>query len=575
MYRILVQDRHGLGAFFMGKIGKAPSHLLRVAGRYHFRYCSPARFRDYLSGEIRLSLGTGSLDRARVKAAYLTGLTELYLSKLKDANVMADQDKIRAELGRFLRQQLEENETHRANQIAERSQLGGNAPFDPNGMERAEANLNEISTDYKHQLKGGAGRHAVDVDGFLQQAGIPPIPKDSPNYIAVKRKLLRVMQDVIKIEGERIHGRYDTQLEKEIKTAYPIPKKRRIRGPAIKPSLKLSDVIEQYIAYHVADDKWKPSSKERVTSRLKLLLEVMGDRSVRRINYSHIHKLKEDLKRLPPYRTTTPAYKELTIKELIALKLPRSKCMGVTTINDIVTAASSLFRWAVKRDLMDKNPAENETLKDRRRDQDKWQAFKLEDLKPIFEAISDPKDMRRDDSGLYWAFLLGLYSGARREEICQLHLEDIRQEGEVWCLDINERHQDTSVKTPESVRLVPIHKELITRGFLDYCQRIMDRGHKRLFYRLKKANGKYGDSIGKKFAYRITKLNLKEPGYIISYRSLRPTFITRVHQLELNRDHVMMITGHTDSSVHMKTYRKDKALIPNLKKTIDRVTFDL
>jgi len=58
-----------------------------------------------------------------------------------------------------------------------------------------------------------------------------------------------------------------------------------------------------------------------------------------------------------------------------------------------------------------------------------------------------------------WLPMLGYYTGARLNELCQLHLSDIRKEGHVWYLDINNDTDDKRLKTPSSKRKVPIHSE--------------------------------------------------------------------------------------------------------------------
>jgi integrase len=55
----------------------------------------------------------------------------------------------------------------------------------------------------------------------------------------------------------------------------------------------------------------------------------------------------------------------------------------------------------------------------------------------------------------YWIPLIGLFSGMRQEEICQLHVEDVR---EAW--GINSR-PPRKLKNATAARLVPVHKDLI------------------------------------------------------------------------------------------------------------------
>jgi integrase len=66
--------------------------------------------------------------------------------------------------------------------------------------------------------------------------------------------------------------------------------------------------------------------------------------------------------------------------------------------------------------------------------------------------------------------LLGLYTGARLEEICQLLRTDVIQQDGIWCLNIDESDapEIKSVKTSEQ-RIIPLHPFLVDDlRFIDY-----------------------------------------------------------------------------------------------------------
>jgi integrase len=86
---------------------------------------------------------------------------------------------------------------------------------------------------------------------------------------------------------------------------------------------------------------------------------------------------------------------------------------------------------------------------------------------------------------LFWLPLLGLFTGARLEEIGQSLVEDIREENGVWLLDINAQGGDKSLKTKGSRRKVPLHPELIRCGFLIYVDGLRAQKARSLFPDLK------------------------------------------------------------------------------------------
>lgn len=81
------------------------------------------------------------------------------------------------------------------------------------------------------------------------------------------------------------------------------------------------------------------------------------------------------------------------------------------------------------------------------------------------------------DSGRYWAPLLMLYHGCRLNEVAQLMVDDVDVDGDIPYFRVSEyQGVKGQVKTPKrlknraSERLVPIHRQLIRCGFLDYVR---------------------------------------------------------------------------------------------------------
>ncbi len=88
---------------------------------------------------------------------------------------------------------------------------------------------------------------------------------------------------------------------------------------------------------------------------------------------------------------------------------------------------------------------------------------------------------------LFFVLLLVWYTGARREEICKLKLDD------VLCNDVDYiyiRTTDTGrVKSLNSVRKVPLHSELPRLGFIKYVEAMRLAGKTLLFPEMYPAEG--------------------------------------------------------------------------------------
>jgi len=92
--------------------------------------------------------------------------------------------------------------------------------------------------------------------------------------------------------------------------------------------------------------------------------------------------------------------------------------------------------------------------------------------------------------------LIGLTSGMRINEICQLFLDDLREVEGVLCFDINKK-KEKRLKTTSSARLIPVHPELVQLGLIEYANKLKDAGHDRLFPLLKSGIRGYSTDFGK------------------------------------------------------------------------------
>jgi integrase len=87
----------------------------------------------------------------------------------------------------------------------------------------------------------------------------------------------------------------------------------------------------------------------------------------------------------------------------------------------------------------------------------------------------------------FWLPVLGLYTGGRLNELCQLDTEDVSKiepEG-IWTISMMDDELDRplpkSLKNQSSRRILPIHSELIRMGFLAFVEQAAKEGREKLF----------------------------------------------------------------------------------------------
>jgi integrase len=175
----------------------------------------------------------------------------------------------------------------------------------------------------------------------------------------------------------------------------------------------------------------------------------------------------------------------------LAAKRPDLRRMAPQTINDrAVGALKSFFGWCAKRrQLIEQNPAAGVALDVPKLAEKPRKPYKLEHLRLIFQQpvfVSGERERPKRGAGeaMYWLPLIALYTGARIEEIGQLRVKDVRQEDGIWVFDITEDPGETALKTASSRRMIPIHRDLISRGLLAERDRQIAAGETRMFPKL-------------------------------------------------------------------------------------------
>lgn len=191
-------------------------------------------------------------------------------------------------------------------------------------------------------------------------------------------------------------------------------------------------------------------------------------------------------------RTERKPVERITRQDVLAFK-DKLLLEGQTVANTNMKLSRlrTLLGWAYQNDLAPTNVAEGISVKVADGGKMQRQPFSLSDLQAIFSspvyANGDrPKGGRLEAA--YWLPLLGLFTGARLEEIGQLRVLDVQrkeypdQDGKMlsgWFLHItgatDDKGQDNRIKNAASERLIPLHPELERLGFIAYVEKLADQ----------------------------------------------------------------------------------------------------
>ncbi|MBP7722296.1 MAG: site-specific integrase [Alphaproteobacteria bacterium] len=288
-----------------------------------------------------------------------------------------------------------------------------------------------------------------------------------------------------------------------------------------------------------------------------LFKQIMGDLVFKEIGIVEARKFKSCLSKIPANakkRLNLTSFENLDFDKL------KGKAQHAKTINNRLAYLIALFTWAIRAGYYHgQNPFSNLIIKGQKVSASRRHPFKEEELKalflsPVFTGCKGKKASERLEAGeeivkdaLYWVPLIGLYSGMRLGEICQLYVADIRQEDGIYIFDVNDEGDDKALKTASSRRKIPIHNQLIKRGFLEYLAQMKKQKQVRLFPEI--AMGAfaktYSSTFTKRFWRLLLALQIKRQG--LCFHSLRHTFIDGMRNAGVERSIVMTMTGHQSS----------------------------
>lgn len=332
----------------------------------------------------------------------------------------------------------------------------------------------------------------------------------------------------------------------------------------------LSTVTKEFCKEMKRGGNWTEKTAEEYEKSYELLVEALGDTPIGSINAQRARDYKGILSKLPSNRSKRKPYRDLCVQDLINIKIPKAHLLSNPRINTYITQASSLYKWAMDNGYVASNPFSGKQIKDKTAAHTKRQAFNADDLKRLFSAPEFVTNKRKHPH-YYWLPLIALYSGARIEEICQLSLADIRQEGSTWVFDINDS-DERKLKNESSRRLIPIHSKLVELGLLEYMQQLKAKKMIRLFPELKHQRDGYSQASSKWFGRFRKRHGVAHRQK--SFHSFRHTFTDTLKQLCVSKEQMAALLGHKDESITTGLYGKEyKPEV--LKPIIELLAFDI
>ncbi|TRN19276.1 site-specific integrase [Vibrio furnissii] len=336
----------------------------------------------------------------------------------------------------------------------------------------------------------------------------------------------------------RSNFRDNVNLEAILSLKMPVQRSHKTLEP-----LTGIELLDAYTDSRIKLGKSKLKNIQQDHELLTRVLHLIGFDDLNELDRSGAENVRDALSHYPTNAKKHSEFTGLTGYDVIFKNaaLPKPKpCLSLTTVKGIIEKFSTFLNWSkahgyVKDNVFYRLPKKSEKGGKKRL------CFSDQHLAAIFK-MKDYKSHSYLHPYYYWVPLLGRYTGARLNEICQLTIDDILQVDGVQCLKIWDNVEGQSVKNTSSIRLIPIHNELIAKGFLAF---VNSKSKGRLFPELPLIKGYYSHNASKWFQRRRDSLGL---GKGLDAHSFRHTFINELKQLGVSKEIIECIVGHKHNS---------------------------
>lgn len=495
-------------------LAKLPVSMVRKDATLYFRQVIPVDVRPYFKQtSIKKSLKTGNITIAKRKTASMSTLMWDIFTAIRQGDSRLTQlsdTQLRQLVDKWLMEILEADEIERRNGLSDRLHNFWRIEKDDEGnivdKGYSQTVIEEVdkaleTNDYQQTYynddtgeSGGVWQLKKFANEFIKAERLDVI-EPSPQHAALMREMAKAYKIFLQAGQLRTLGDYTAADELIARWLHHMPQNK---SPIINAAteedelaegtiIKLGDFIREYKAKRLS----KISVKEAVgiENELQLFMGFVGDCYLHKIPVSKAREFRDKMAHVPVGWTKSPKYKKMPFETLGKLNLPPEELIAPDTRYHRLGRIRTALSWAIKegyrvnRDLpmiVCGEKPESVLSAEQKRD-----PFSKDDIVKMFQHEGYTKDSF-EYASRFWIPLLGLYTGARLNEICQLNPQtDIAQtETGIWYIDIN-RADGKSTKTKASIRSVPIHKLLMDIGFLNYVERQKETGETLLFPELR------------------------------------------------------------------------------------------
>ncbi|QXQ05589.1 tyrosine-type recombinase/integrase [Sphingosinicellaceae bacterium] len=237
-------------------------------------------------------------------------------------------------------------------------------------------------------------------------------------------------------------------------------------------------------------------------------------------------------------------------KKLLSEPNTRGNILAASTVNDgYLAAIKTVLGWGEENELITANVATAVRVRVPKRLKLRDRGFTELEAMTILRAALDPPDPKLSVErklAQRWVPWLCAHTGARVNELSQLRAEDVRQEGDIWCIRIT---PEAGTVKDGTARVVPLHRQLIEQGFL---KMVAAKGEGRLFYdpsrqRKPDVDNRQSKKVGEHIAAWVRRLGVNDPA-VSPNHGWRHLFKTTARLVGMDPSARDVIQGHAAKS---------------------------
>ncbi|WP_114102095.1 site-specific integrase [Thalassospira profundimaris] len=544
------------------------TNVVRIAGRYYFRCRIPEDIKPYLKRQAyKIALRTAEPSSARRKAAIVSRHMLMFFDEIR----MSDKSE-KEQLEAKLEEMLDEKHKGLAKILAQK------------------IIIDEYSAEMQLRIV-----EMKNLDLYLQNVLQDAELRRQTYYSNQKSRKLEKVGDDLKYEKRKLKEIEDGKLD--IKKRNP---------EANQKLMYFVDKVEKNKKGKILDH-----SLPQYRRAVSLFTGLVGDKPVHEYKLSDFEEYQSLFLRVPlDYQKIASGnpLKAIEVNDNLPDGQKYDTYKWKTFKGKHASSIRVVFDYIKKHKILEYNPMSDFKLEEpvydytatRRKPK---RSFKNEELVKIFNVplfhscLNSVNWMTPGNYPIrdfkFWGILIGLFTGARSSEIGQLLIMDVVNYNNIphfhivdqytyedvldYDLNISEEELDEinkRTKNKKSVRLVPVHNELIKMGFLDYLEKRKSecQSHSEQLFPDWYADkyGRHSTLMAERFSYLLDKSGIKTQA--ISFHSFRHTFKDAMRRADLPYGVQRKFMGHSLNDVN-EEYGIDK-LQKKHSEEINNISYD-